>query len=486
MGISRHISWTAISQASRQLLQVALGIVLARLLTPEDFGLIGLTIVFTGFAGLFADLGLGAALVQRKDITEQDLNFVFWLNFLTGIILTIATMLCAPLVANFYHEPRLIEITRLLGICPAISSLGLVPGSIMQKQFRFKELAISDLGSVIISSLLAVWAAASGLGVMSLVIQSISIQASVVLFRWIAVKWYPSFHLSLKSGKRLVPFGSGLLGSTLINYWLRNGDNLLVGRFCGAVPLGLYSRSYTLMVLPVTQVHAVLSPVLFPALSSVQESKSELRRVFLFANQAIAVLAFPVMLGLAVVADDFVKVLWGDRWLGTVPIIRVLAVCGLANAVGTTSGWIYMAVGRTDRMLWWTMVASPIYLIGFIIGLHWGALGVAVGYAVALYFVIWYPQWRLSGSLIDLSFRKIMLNLLGPFICAIVMALGVLVLRILVGSALPPAIRLPVSILTGACLYIGAIQMANVPAYSYVRGRAVLVMHRLFNTLRFR
>jgi PST family polysaccharide transporter len=190
------------------------------------------------------------------------------------------------------------------------------------------------------------------------------------------------------------------------------------------------------------------------------------------------------MLGLAVVTDDFVHVLWGDRWFGTVAIIRVLALAGVGNAVGTTTGWIYMAVGRTDRMLWWTMAASPVYLVCFIAGLWWGAFGVAVGYAVALYLVLWYPQWRLAGSLIDLSFRKIMMNLRGPFVCAIVMVFGVIALRLVLGSALHPAVRLLVSILTGGCLYIGAIEMANVPAYSYLKGRALLLVNRVSKTWR--
>jgi len=179
-------------------------------------------------------------------------------------------------------------------------------------------------------------------------------------------------------------------------------------------------------------------------------------------------------------------VLWGDRWLGTVAIIRVLAIAGVGNAVGTTTGWIYMAVGRTDRMLWWTMAASPVYLLGFIAGLRWGAFGVAVGYAVALYLVLWYPQWRLAGSLIDLSFRKIMMNLRGPFVCAIFMALGVIALRSVLGSAVPQAARLAISILTGACLYIGAIERASVPAYSYLKGRALLLVSRVSSTWRSR
>jgi PST family polysaccharide transporter len=478
MGLSRHISWTASSQIVRQLLQVALGIVLARLLTPEDFGLIGLTIVFTGFAGLFADLGLGAAIVQRADISDQDLNFVFWLNLLTGVVLTLVTIVCAPLVAGFYRDPRLVTITALLGLGPFISSLGLVPGSLMQKEFRFKALAVADVVTLFVSGGTACWFAFRGFGPMSLVLQALSAQGCSVALRWGMVKWRPGWSIDWKAGRRLLPFGSGLLGSSLINYWLRNGDNLLVGKFCGAFQLGLYSRGYGLMMQPVSQVQSVLSPVLFPALSLMQHSKAELRRVFLFANQAIAVVAFPVMLGLAVVADDFVKVLWGDRWLGTVTIIRVFAIAGLGNAVGTTVGWIYMAVGRTDRMLWWTLGSSPVYLIAFALGLRWGAVGVSVAYTLALYCVLWYPQWRFSGSLIDLPFHASMLNLRGPFVCALLMATGVLAFRLSIGPALAAAIRLPISILLGICIYIGAIQWVNVPAFSYIRGRVWKISNR--------
>jgi PST family polysaccharide transporter len=235
--------------------------------------------------------------------------------------------------------------------------------------------------------------------------------------------------------------------------------------------LGFYGRGYNLMMVPMTQVHSVLTPVLFPAMSSMQHSKSDVRRLYLFAVQGIAVVAFPVMLGLAVVADDFVKVLWGDRWSNAIWIIRVLAIAGVGNSVQTTVGWIYTAMGRTDRMLRATTIFSLGYLICFALGLRWGALGVATAFALAVCIVFWYPQWRMAGSLIDLSFSEAMLNLRDPFVCAVVMAVGVLLLRAALGSALPPAIRLPLSILIGAGIYIGALQIVKVPAYSYIRGR---------------
>lgn len=473
MSLSRNISWTAFSQVIRQSLQIIIGIVLVRLLTPEDFGLIGLTSVFTGFAGLFSDLGLGAAIVQREDISEPDLNFVFWSSLLVGAVLTIVTILSAPLIAGFYHDSRLIKITDLTALSFAIAALGIVPSSLMQKSLRFKALAVADMVTVVFSGGIACWCAFRGFGVMSLVIQGLVAQVSSTILRWSMVKWHPVLALSWRAGRRLLPFGSGLLGSNLVNYWARNGDNLLIGKFCGAVQLGLYNRGYSLMMLPLMQIHSVLGSVLFPILSSMQYSKNEMRRVFLFANQGIAVVAFPLMLGLAVVADDFVKVLWGDRWASAVAIIRVLAIAGVANSIYTTVGWIYMATGRSDRMLWWTMVTSTIFVGSFALGLRWGALGVSIAFATTMYLVIWYPHWRLAGSLIDLSFHSFMSNLRGPLLSSLFMALGVLALRALLVPTLAPVIRLLVSVLAGVCLYVGALQVANVPAYLYMRERAI-------------
>jgi O-antigen/teichoic acid export membrane protein len=472
VALARHISWTGIGQVVRQSTQFIVGITLARLLTPEEFGLVALTVVFTGFAALFADLGLGAALIQRPDITAEDLDFVFWLNLCVAGAVTVAVILSAPLIAAFYHEPRLRGITQLLGLCPLLGSLGLVPGSLMQKLARFRELAVIDVVAVIVSGGIACWCAYAGCGAMSLIVQALATLVLISAFRLAVVKWHPRFHLNWSKGRRLLPFGSGLLGSNAVNYWLRNGDNLLVGKFCGAVQLGLYARAYSLLMLPVLQVQTVLGPVVFPALAAMQNSKSDLRRVFLFANQAIAVLAFPLMIGLAVVADDFVKVLLGIHWTGSIPIIRVLALVAVGQSIGTTTGWIYMSIGRTDRMLRWVMIASPLLVVSFALGVRWGGLGVSIGYAIATV-VLWYPQWHLAGSLIGLSFRRAMANVGGPLVCSLFMAFCVLVLRLALGKSMAPASRLSIVIITGATSYIGALQIVRVPAYLYMRNRVL-------------
>lgn len=473
MNLARHISWTAIAQVIRQVTQLIVGMILARLLTPEQFGLIGLTVIFTGFAALFADLGLGAGLVQRQDVTERDLDFVFWSNLLFGVIVTIIVILSAPLVAGFYHEPRLLKITHLLALSPLLSTFGLVPGSLMQKASRFKELALIDVVAVTVSGAIGCMCAFRGWGVMSLIVQTLSSQGLSSILRLAVARWHPRFHLNWHEGRRLIPFGSGLLGSNLVNYWLRNGDNLLVGKFCGAVQLGFYARAYSLMMLPLNQVHAILSPVVFPALSTLQNSKSEFRRTFLFANQAIAVIAFPLMLGMSVAADDLVRVLWGNRWLAAYPIIRVLALNAVAGSVGTTTGWIYMSTGRTDRMMAWMLGASPLLLLSFMIGVRWGGLGVAIAYTIAT-LILWYPQWRYAGSLIDLSFSSAMANLAKPFACSMFMAGSIILARLALDRAtVSPLLRLAIQMAEGFLFYLGALQVSHVPAFLRMKSRAL-------------
>lgn len=472
VAIARHVSWTGLGQFLCQSAQFIAGVALARLLTPEDFGLVALTAVFTGFAALFADLGLGAALVQQREVTKNDLDFAFWLNGLVAGAVTVAVIVSASGVAGFFHEPRLIKITRLLALCPLLGSIGMVPGSLMQKHGRFKELALIDVSAMSVSLAGACTAAFLGLGAFSLVLQALLIQLLTSSLRLVRAGWRPHSNVNWREGWRLLPFGTGLFGSNAINYWLRNGDNLLVGRFCGAVQLGLYIRAYNLLMLPLLQIHAVLGPVVFPVLSALQGSKNDLRRVFLFANQAIAVVVFPLMIGLATVADDFVIVLFGIRWAGAIAMVRVFALLGVAQSIGTTTGWIYMSVARTDRMLRWVIVASPLILSSFLLGVRWGGLGVSIAYSIVVA-ILWYPQWRLAGSLIDLSFRDAMINVSRPLICSLCMAFCVLGMRMAIGNWLAPPLRLSLLVLVGAGIYLTGLHCCRVPAYDFMRSRVV-------------
>jgi len=443
MATLRNISWTGTSQVVRQGIQFVLGIVLARLLMPADFGLLGLVIVFTGFAGMFSDFGMSSAVIYRQDASAAELDFAFWLNVGVGLLLTSLCITLAPLVGSFYGDSRVIPLMRAIALTFTIGSLGILPSSLLQKVFRFRALAFVEISSATAGGTIALIMALLGFGVWSLVAQGLAGALVSAFLKWMIVRWRPGFRFRWRDGAALWRFGANLMGFNVVNYWCRNGDNLLVGKFCGAAELGYYSRAYSLMLLPVSQVHAVLSAVMFPTLATMQHSKEEFRRTYLLACQAIAVIAFPIMFGLMIEADDLIHVLWGPRWAGVVPIIRVLAIAGLGNAVGTTVGWIYAATGRTDLMFRWVLISAPVILASFVAGLPWGAYGVAVAYVIVLYVVLWYPMWVIPSRLIDLPFGTSMRNLARPFFAAFLMAACMFVVRlILAPTGIGAALRL--------------------------------------------
>ncbi len=462
MALLTHITWTAMSQATRQALQFGIGIALARLLTPYDFGLIGLGAVFVGFASIFSGSGLSAAIVQKQDVSAEELDFAFWLNVATGCLLAALVCIAAPLIAGFYGEPRLVRLTMLSATGFIIGSIGIVPTALLQKAFEFRQIACVDIVATLLAGAIAIVMARMGFGVYSLVLQGLASQLLTSVPRWFLVDWRPSFRWSPGAGRRMMSFSANVLGFDALNYWVRNSDNLLVGKACGASELGLYSRAYNLMLLPVTQVQSVLFAVMFTTMSALQHDRNRVRELYLNACQAVALVMFPVMTGLIVVADDLVLVIWGPQWLGVVPIIRILAIAGIGNSIGTTSGWVFGSCGRPDLMLKWALFVAPILIVAFSIGVSWGGLGVATAYLVT-YVILWYPMWRLTGSLIGLSFGAAMRNLAGPFAAAVGMTCLMAVLRMLMIQGMAPQVRLLICIVCGGLSYLSFVSWLRIP-----------------------
>jgi PST family polysaccharide transporter len=243
----------------------------------------------------------------------------------------------------------------------------------------------------------------------------------------------------------------------------------MIAKFCGAWQLGIYTLAYNLLLFPVYQVQGILGPVMFPFLSSLQTSKRDLKEAYVHACEAVALLMFPLMAGLAVVADDFVGALYGPRWAEAIPVIRVLAIAGIGNSVGTTTGWIYTSTARTDLMFKWSLASAPVLLAAFAAGVRWGALGVAVAYTAALYGLLWYPLWRFAGGVIALDFKEAMRMLSGPFAAASFMAVTVAGARLLMPAR--PLPRLVVSVLIGVGVYWAAVQVLDLRAYASLKER---------------
>ena len=276
------VLWAGGARVGQQMLQFGVTIVLARLLGPSDFGLFAMIAVFAGFASLLVDFGLSAALVQRKAVEERHLSTAFWMNLAAGAALTALMAAAAPAIAAFYGEPRLLTLTLVLSCNFLLASPVIVQAAILYRSMNFRRLAAIETFAAVVAGGLAIAAAVYGLGVWSLAVQVLGREPTVRLVAlWLVTSWRPSFRVDRQAARELWGYSSHLAGFSTLNYWTRNLDNLLVGRFVGPYGLGIYSRAYSTMMLPLTPGLAVVSRVMFPALARIQDDHGRVKRAYL-------------------------------------------------------------------------------------------------------------------------------------------------------------------------------------------------------------
>jgi O-antigen/teichoic acid export membrane protein len=256
-----------------------------------------------------------------------------------------------------------------------------------------------------------------------------------------------------------------------VNYWARTLDQLLIGRFVGPAALGIYSRAYSLMLMPLSQVSRVVGRVMFPALSAIQDDKPRVKRVYLKSISVIGLITFPMMIGAFATSDHFILALLGNKWAGVIPVFKIFCLVGLLQSIWTTVGWIYQSQGRTGLYFAMGLIASAVFVLAFVIGIRWGIMGVAWSYAIGN-LVLWYPFWRIPGRLIDLSFSEMIRSLSPAFFCALVMGIAVWA----VGGSWP--IRMPhwqylaIQVPLGVVLYFALVVWLKLA--SWQEGRRVL------------
>ena len=447
------IKWMLAAKMAQQGLQFLLLTVLMRLLDPAAFGLVGMVMVFSGFAAIFSEMGFGSALVQRQDLSEAHRSTIFWLVIASGALLGGVLLAAGPLIAAFYKEPRLQPMCAWVGLSFLLSAPGVVSRSLLIKALRFDILAKVDVTALIVSGGVAAAAAACGAGVWSLVAQQlVSAGATSALLFWFG-KWRPRLLWSSRAIRELFGYGAGLTGFNIVNYWARSADKLLIGNLLGSVALGLYSRAYSLMLLPLTQVVSVLTPVMFPALSTIKDDKARVRRVFLQMTAFVTFIAFPMMLGLIVVAEPFVIGLFGGKWASAIPLIQILAVVGMTQALLNPTGLIYTSQGRTDWLFWWAVGGGGVEVLLIVAGaLMGGVRGVAIAYLVGN-LVITGPGLAIPGRLIGMSLGDVWQAIAGNLACATCMAALVWGIDSALPIGMAPLVRLLVLVPLGAMAY---------------------------------
>lgn len=432
------------------------GALLARVLPPRDFGLIAMLTVFTGFAVVFIDLGVSVAIVQRPNVEERHLSTQFWLNLCMGSILTLLTIAIAPLLAAFYDEPRLLILTIAIAPSFLLSAVAATQTAILDRSMDFKRLAILETMALAAANVLAIGMATSGFGVWSLVALSLAMSGFRALFLWISCDWRPHRLPDRESLHELIHFGGRFSAYSILSYWARNADNLLIGRFIGPTPLAYYNRAYSLMSLPSDAVATVTTRVMIPAMSRMQDDRERCRRVFLQAMGLISLVMFPIALALLVLSRPFILAVYGPRWAPVIPLLEIFSGVALIQVISRTTGWIFTSQGRVDMLLRWGVISSLTAIMSFFIGLPWGTKGVAVSY-LCWNIAMMYPLFTYVGPLIGVTVRDI-LDAVGRIaVASFVMAGVVWLVERQLPNGLGPWAELAIGIAAGVLTYLAVV-----------------------------
>jgi O-antigen/teichoic acid export membrane protein len=399
----RGIGWTATSRVAQLLMSILISAILARLLTPSDFGLIAMVLVFSNFVAIFAGIGLTAAIVQKPEISDNALSSSFWVNVGSGALMTVALAASAPLIAAFYSQPRLTPLVVFISTTFFITSFGNVSYALLTKRMNFKAIAIISVCATGASGIIGVFLAFSGYGVWSLAWYSVLSSVFAAVLTLIYARWVPHLLLGLQHMKGLLRFGANYTGFNFVNYFALNMDNLLVGRFLGSSALGFYNLAFNLLLLPVTSISDVVGKVMFPALSRIQQDKQLVRDAYVRANRYIAAISFPLMIWLLVAAPQLVRVVYGPKWISVIPLIQIFALAGLEQSVENV-GWIFLSQGRTDMLFKLGVFTTVVIVIAFVVGLRGGVEGVVLAYTIAIYLKA-YPVFVIGFRLIDMKVR---------------------------------------------------------------------------------
>ncbi len=417
----RAVGYNGISMICRQAFLFVTTAVLARLLLPSDFGLVGMAAIVTGLVYSVRELGLSAAIVQRAELDDLHLTSSFWANVAGGLALFGICAAVAPVAARFFRNETVAPILIVSSLGLVISSLGIVHRASLLRRLDFKAVAVAEIGTSVTYGVSAIIMARMGLGVWSMVYGTLLGSAVGVVLWWTGFRWAPAFRFSRQKFLDLFRFGANVMGSGLVGYFNQNVDYLFVGRRLGASPLGIYTLAFKLISFPLTRISFVVTDVTFPAYSRIQEDDARLRRAYIKTLRYISLFAFPVLFGLAILAPEFVRAIYGIKWSDAVLPLQIMCALGMLKSVGTTVGSVLRAKGRPDVELKFGLFYLLGMVVAVLVGSNYGIVGVAL--AITLLAVVAFPLIQfVTNRLILLPVRSYMASISPAFLASGLMA----------------------------------------------------------------
>lgn len=404
--------WSAVQKFGNMGISFVSNIVLARMLTPDDYGCIGMLAIFITVSNTFVDGGFGSALIQKKESTQKDYSTIFWWNIFISSLLYGVLYLSAPAIAEFYHIPLLSSVLRVQGVILIINSLNIIQTNQLRKQLRFKRLANVTVIAHIIAALTAIILAWQGWGVWALVAQQIIGSSMISIILWYINKWMPDFCFSKESFKQLFGFGSFILVSNLINTFCNNIQGLLIGRFFTPAILGYYTQARKLETLASHTFTTIIEQVSYPVLSQIQSDNNALKNVLRKLVSTLVYISFPLMLILILLAEPLILLFYGEKWMASISYFQILCVAGMS---ATFHGVHYYAVackGKSRDLFIGTIVKRILALIVLVFGMYfWETEGLIWGFSVGTWIIAFVNAWLVAKhigyslwqQLIDLS-----------------------------------------------------------------------------------
>lgn len=383
------LTWAGISQVTKVVMQFSVTAILARLLEPGDFGLLGMANIFIYLGTLLNEQGFSSALIQNQNVDDRHYSTVFWTNIAFGLLLMSLLHITTPAIVVFFEHEELKVILETLSLILVLSSITVVPRALLSKQMDFRSLAIVDTVSYMTGGTVGIYLALNEFGVISLVYQTIVQMAVAVVLYWFFSKWRPRLFFSVQAIKDIYRFGMHITGTSVLSYAGRNIDNLLIGKFLGADALGYYSLAFKLMMLPIRHIAWMVSQVMYPAYSHIQHDVNKIREHYLIMLKAVCLVTFPMLFILFAMAPEFVFGILGPDWEPAILIIRLLCIAGIIKVIVISWSSVLLSRGRSGLHFRLTLIGTLTLVMFMLAGLPWGIYGVTALYA--LHHILWLP-----------------------------------------------------------------------------------------------
>ena len=473
--VVRGVLWSSLQSWGSRVLALVILILLARMLEPDDFGLIALASVYISFISIFVEQGFGDALVQYVDITSEHLDTAFWTSIFFSALLTLGTVVFADLIGALFREPQLSGIVQWLSLSFIFVALSSTQQAILRRELRFKELALRTMLAAAVGGFAGFGAAFAGYGVWSLVVQTLitSLTGTVVL--WRVSDWRPGFRYSVAHFRALFEFGSNIIITNIANFFNRRLDDLLIGFTLGTTALGYYTIAYRLIQVLTQVFTAATTAVAFPAFSRMQHDAERLKRGFMQAISLTSLIAVPAFVGVSVLAPEIVLAVYGDQWRDSIPVMRVLPFIGIVHVILYFHSALLVARGKPNWRMGLALLHTVANVLFFAISVRWGIVAVASAYVLQGY-LLFPVDLSVTQKVLPFSLRHYFGQLAVPVICSGLMA----VVLITAKTQLSPAWTAQVSDLKmliqlalygagGALVYLAGVALLDRKIFGQIR-----------------